>query len=73
MNSCSMPLAAHATLDGSVLHVQAAWGDVEGLHPVVRAQMRGEVRSQAQAQAMGEAVARELQALVQAAAATKTT
>lgn len=28
--SCSMPLAAHATLAGEVLHLRAAWGDPEG-------------------------------------------
>jgi hydroxymethylbilane synthase len=66
-----MPLAAHATLDGKQLHVQAAWGDVDGVHPVVRAQARGEVDSQAHAQALGEAVARELQALVRAVAPPK--
>jgi hydroxymethylbilane synthase len=70
--SCSMPLAAHATLDGTQLHVQAAWGDVDGGHPVVRAEARGEVHSQAQAQALGEAVARELQVLVQAVVPAKT-
>jgi hydroxymethylbilane synthase len=63
--SCSMPLAAHATLNGARLHVQAAWGDVDGVRPVVRAEAQGEVHSQAQAQALGESVARELQALVQ--------
>jgi hydroxymethylbilane synthase len=57
--SCSMPL------NGARLHVQAAWGDVDGVRPVVRAEAQGEVHSQAQAQALGESVARELQALVQ--------
>lgn len=42
--SCSMPLAAHARWqpDGG-LRIDAAWGDAEGLAPLVRVQCRAEV------------------------------
>ena len=60
--SCSMPLAAYATLDGNVLHLQAAWGDAEGQLPLVRAQARGTVHTVDEATALGEAVAGQLQA-----------
>lgn len=60
--SCSMPLAAYATLDGNVLHLQAAWGDAEGQLPLVRAQARGTVHAVDEATALGEAVAGQLQA-----------
>ena len=35
--SCSMPLAAHATIEGGVLKLQAAWGDPEGATTLVTA------------------------------------
>ena len=60
--SCSMPLAAYATLAGDVLHIQAAWGDAQGLLPLVRAQAQGVVHALADAQALGESVALALQA-----------
>lgn len=60
--SCSMPLAAYATLDGDVLHIRAIWGDPEGLVPLVRAQAQGVVRDVAAAIDIGEQVARQLQA-----------
>ena len=60
--SCSMPLAAYATLAGDVLHIQAAWGDAQGLLPLVRAQAQGAVHALADAQALGESVAHQLQA-----------
>ena len=60
--SCSMPLAAYATLAGDVLHIQAAWGDAQGLLPLVRAQAQGMVHALADAQALGESVALALQA-----------
>jgi hydroxymethylbilane synthase len=64
--SCSMPLAAYATLDGDVLHIRAVWGDPEGVLPLVHAQATGTVIDAAAATALGEAVARQLQAGVAA-------
>ena len=60
--SCSMPLAAHGTLAAGVLRLQAAWGDVDGNTPLVRAQASAAVTTLAQAQALGEAVAQSLRA-----------
>ena len=59
--SCSMPLAAYATLDGDVLHIRATWGDPEGILPLVSAQAQGVVRDTAAATLLGEDVARQLQ------------
>lgn len=59
--SCSMPLAAYATLDGTQLHIRAAWGDADGVLPLVTAQASGEVVDRAAAVALGEQVARQLQ------------
>jgi hydroxymethylbilane synthase len=67
--SCSMPLAAHAVFNGEVLEMRAAWGDPEGVQPLVRANDRASVTDTASAVALGESVARQLQAAVQAAAA----
>jgi hydroxymethylbilane synthase len=64
--SCSMPLAAYATLVGTQLHIRAAWGDAEGRHPLVTAQTQGPVHSLADATALGEQVALQLQAGVRA-------
>lgn len=64
--SCSMPLAAYATLDGDTLHIRAVWGDPEGVLPLVHAQATGTVIDAAAATALGEAVARQLQAGVAA-------
>ncbi|MBU3738788.1 MAG: hydroxymethylbilane synthase, partial [Rhodoferax sp.] len=47
--SCSMPLAAHARLDGDTLHLRAAWGDPEGRIPLARAEGRATVTDLAQA------------------------
>jgi len=60
--SCSMPLAAHATLDGALLTLRAAWGDPEGDARLITAQGQAEVRDQAQAAALGERVAGDLRA-----------
>ena len=60
--SCSMPLAAYATLQGSILSIQAVWGDPEGVLPLVKAQAQGEVLEVKAAIALGEQVARALQA-----------
>jgi hydroxymethylbilane synthase len=60
--SCSMPLAAHATLDGEVLRIDAAWGDPERTAPLVRARAAGMVGSLEEAAALGTEVAARLQA-----------
>ena len=58
--SCSMPLAAHATLAGQVLTLRAAWGDPEGEATLVTAQSKGQVEHLAQAEALGLQIAEEL-------------
>lgn len=58
--SCSMPLAAHATLQGEHLHIDAAWGDPELRTPLVHASASGTVTSLEQADALGLAVAAQL-------------
>ena len=63
--SCSMPLAAYATLEGEVLSIRATWGDPEGVQPLVHAQAQATVQDAAAATALGEQVARQLQANVQ--------
>ena len=60
--SCSMPLAAHATLQGEQLHLRAAWGDPEADAPLVTAQVFGVVGSLEQAEALGFEVAQALRA-----------
>ncbi|WP_138516597.1 hydroxymethylbilane synthase [Rhodoferax bucti] len=64
--SCSMPLAAYATFTGDELHIRAAWGDAEGVQPVVYADATGLARDAAAATVLGEQVARALQAAVSA-------
>ena len=59
--SCSMPLAAHATLDGDKLHIEAAWGredDARG--GLVHASATAAVQTLEQADQLGEQVARQL-------------
>ncbi|MBK7000192.1 MAG: hydroxymethylbilane synthase [Rhodoferax sp.] len=63
--SCSMPLAAYATLQDSLLHMDAVWGDPEGHLPLVRAQAQGIVADAHAATRLGEQVARQLQIGVQ--------
>ena len=58
--SCSMPLAAHATLQGQVLIVQAAWGEPEGGARLVTAQTNGSVSTLADAELLGLNVANAL-------------
>ena len=58
--SCSMPLAAHGTLTGTTLQLDAAWGDTEGKLPLVRASASATVTSLAQADALGLAIAQQL-------------
>jgi hydroxymethylbilane synthase len=62
--SCSMPLAAYATLEGDSLTIRAAWGDPQGLLPLVHADARAVVTDAAAATQVGEQVARQLQARV---------
>jgi len=65
--SCSMPLAAHGTLEGDVLHIRAAWGDPQGQHALVQTQAQSRVVDTEAAVGLGEQVARQLKAAVQAA------
>ncbi len=58
--SCSMPLAAHATLSGNELTLRAAWGAPEGETTLVTAQTKGQVKDLAQAEALGLQIADEL-------------
>ncbi|MEY4694469.1 MAG: Porphobilinogen deaminase [Pseudomonadota bacterium] len=55
--SCSMPLAAHATLADSVLTLRAAWGDPDGSPTLVTAHVAGAVSSLQEAEALGLQVA----------------
>ena len=59
--SCSMPLAAYATLEGEQLSISAAWGDPDGQFAPVRAQAGGAVGSLQEAMALGDQVAQALQ------------
>ena len=63
--SCSMPLAAYATLEGGALRLRAAWGDPDGRIPLVHAQGSAVVADLAAADALGRQVAAELRAGVQ--------
>jgi hydroxymethylbilane synthase len=58
--SCSMPLAAHATLDNGVLHLRAAWGDPEGSSTLVTAQGEEAANDLQAAEALGLSVAQAL-------------
>ena len=60
--SCSMPLAAHATLEDGRMHLRAAWGEPEGAPQLVRTEERATIRNPADAQALGERVAAALRA-----------
>jgi hydroxymethylbilane synthase len=61
--SCSMPLAAHATVQGAALALRAAWGDPQdGSAHLVTAQGRAPAGDAAQAAALGEQVAAGLRA-----------
>jgi hydroxymethylbilane synthase len=63
--SCSMPLAAYATLQGDELSIRATWGDPEGVLSLVHAEASAHVSNAAEATLLGEQVARALQAGVQ--------
>jgi hydroxymethylbilane synthase len=59
--SCSVPLAAHALLtDSGLLTLDAAWGDVDGVQPLLRARQQATVTTLEQAEALGTAVAEQL-------------
>lgn len=62
--SCSMPLAAFATLEGTQMSIRAAWGDPQGQLPIVAEQAHGRVSDETAAVALGEQVARALKARV---------
>lgn len=68
--SCSMPLAAYATLAQDVLTIDAAWGDTEGLLPLVRVSLSGQVSDLASAADLGQQVAEVLQRQVLAQGGT---
>jgi hydroxymethylbilane synthase len=68
--SCSMPLAAYATLQGGRLQIDAAWGDPEGRMALVHAQANAAVKDMAAATALGEQVAASLKAGVARAGGT---
>lgn len=60
--SCSMPLAAYATLAGDTLTIDAAWGDPDGKLALVQVRASAAVTDLASATALGERVAAELRA-----------
>lgn len=60
--SCSMPLAAHATLQDGQLLLQAAWGEPEGPAQLVTARQAAPVAELAAAEALGASVAAQLRA-----------
>ena len=68
--SCSMPLAAYATLAQDRLTIDAAWGDTEGHLPLVRVSLSGQVSDLASAADLGQQVAQLLQRQVLAQGGT---
>ena len=68
--SCSMPLAAYATLAGDTLTIDAAWGDPDGKLALVQVRASAAVTDLASATALGERVAAELRAGVLAQGGT---
>jgi hydroxymethylbilane synthase len=56
--SCSMPLAAHATIDHGQLRIDAAWGHPDDLHaPLIRSHSQGPAANLHQAEQLGLKVA----------------
>ena len=55
-----MPLAAHATVSGEYLTLQAAWGDLDQPGQLVRAQLTHEVADLRAAEQLGVEVANKL-------------
>ncbi len=68
--SCSMPLAAYATLAQDILTIDAAWGDADGQLPVVRVRLTGPVSGLPSAAELGQRVANDLRARVLAQGGT---
>lgn len=68
--SCSMPLAAFATLTAGRLTLDAAWGDPDGVLALVCVQMSADVTNLPSATALGERVAAALRAGVLAKGGT---
>jgi len=62
--SCSMPLAAFATLDAQTLSIDAAWGDPEGRLPLISVSASAAVTDLASASALGTRVATDLRSRV---------
>ena len=60
--SCSMPLAAFATVAGEYLQLRAAWGDPDGNVPLVRAQSAGAIADLDRAAELGTGIAAQLRA-----------
>lgn len=60
--SCSMPLAAYATVAGDSIHLRAAWGDPDGKVPLVRAESTAAVADVESAAGLGTGVAAQLRA-----------
>ena len=58
--SCSMPLAAHAEVEGEVLRLRAAWGDPEGSATLVGASGQTSTLDLASAEQLGLQVAGQL-------------
>ena len=69
--SCSMPLAAFGRFEGDTLHMDAAWGDMEGQKGLIRVQASATVTDFATANALGEQLAARLQAAGAVPAAPK--
>jgi hydroxymethylbilane synthase len=68
--SCSMPLAAYATLTQDRLTIDAAWGDTEGVLPLVRVSLTDTVSDLASAADLGQRVADQLRTNVLAQGGT---
>lgn len=64
--SCSMPLAAYAIWQGTELWLRSAWGDVDGVQPLVHSEGRAAVTTLPEAVALGERVGHALQQSVRA-------
>ena len=62
--SCSMPLAAFATLSGDTLSIDAAWGDPQGVLALVSVRASARVTDLDSATALGQRVAADLRAEV---------
>ena len=61
--SCSMPLAAHAELQGERIGLRAAWGDPQGAPRLLAAHIEGDARTLDEAERLGLQVADQLKSL----------